>query len=117
MCSKNIWPILKRLPVAECIFGHCCKLEGLFIKYVNAITINTNKHQQPRQKIIFLSGFLSEKEVIQKVRTSSCEYQGVKNAKYLGKFYVHTLSMTPNIVFVYAYQSKYFINFQREKLA
>ena len=54
-------------------------------------------------------------EVIQKVRISTCEYQGVKNAKFFGKFYVRTLSMTPNSVFVYAYQSKYFANFQREK--
>ena len=41
----------------------------------------------------------------------------MKNAKLFGKSYVRTLSMTPNSVSVYAYQSKYFVNFRREKLA
>ena len=40
---------------------------------------------------------------------------GSKNANSFGKFYVRTLWMTPNSVFVYASQSKYFANFQRVK--
>ena len=40
---------------------------------------------------------------------------GGKKCLFFGKFYVCTLWMVPNSFFIYAFQSKYFANFQKVK--
>ena len=44
-CVQKTFGQFWKNSVGGCFLGHCCKLEGFFIKYINAATINTNKYQ------------------------------------------------------------------------